>query len=186
MNVYEHVEHRGRGDGVQNSPVLPTSPPWGRRVGHDWATEQQSASPGTLLLLTPLGHRKTDPFSRSSGFLHSLAIQWVPAMCQALLSAPRIQRLTKHLQSVCDGQNNRGAGGALLHLLLQKARVKYEYGDYVQAHITTNTKAKTALGASGTLWGWTVSPFYLCSFIFSKCLSIFTFELHSSPRNSTA
>lgn len=63
-----------------------------------------------------------------------------------------MQQLTRQLQSVYDGQNN-GGGGVLLHLLLQKARVKYEYGDYVQAHITTNTKAKTALGASGTLLG---------------------------------
>lgn len=75
-------------------------------------------------------------------------------MCQALLSAPRIQQLTRQLQSVCDGQNN-GGGGGLLHLLLQKARVKYACGDYLQAHITTSTKAETALGASGALLGMT-------------------------------
>ena len=49
----------GRGDGVQDSPALSASLPWGHRVGRDWATEQQSASPGTPLLLTPPGHRKT-------------------------------------------------------------------------------------------------------------------------------
>ena len=58
----------GRGDGVQDSPALSASLPWGHRVGRDWATEQQSASPGTPLLLTPPGHRKTIPSQGTLAF----------------------------------------------------------------------------------------------------------------------
>lgn len=66
--------------------------------------------PNQALLCYPLaGHRKTDPFAQGApAFLHSLAIQWASAMCQALLSALRIEQLTRQLQSICDGQNNGG------------------------------------------------------------------------------